>query len=284
MSEILIKQTQKKLEELMASEAIQNELNEHSAYYFQKFAPIFENQQPEKIEEFAVLYQSFFNSQVFNGYYIASEILQHETTVIEDGIFTESEGNLIEHAIACVTYAFGEDIHDRLSTDVSRDLITWCIRQQFENIRPIIRQLLFDITIIGMKYRFIEERNIRGLQEKAPISENECVASPEQTQYILPDTMIYNTLIGPTEVWDIYRSPTYPIAEKIGDVTIIEIPGELKEYKVVITMNELLSDYEKQLFSTNMIARIQNKGIIEKDRMTVTVVFATAYFEVAVKN
>jgi len=271
------KETEKKLTELYSIDVFKQEVQEYKSYYFQKFLPYIKDHEDDVLEQFNKMFHLFIDSQIFQGYYIATEILTNEETKIENEFFLNDDGYMIEGIISIFTQAVGENLFEIIRTEVTGEFTQWAIRE-FENIRPTIRQIMYDATIYGAKQRFIEEKKLRNIINT--VSEVEgYFSSPTQIQYVLPDVYIENMVFTSTEVWEIYRSSTYPNESSIGEINIIEIPLAQAEYRMVVTLSNELSDFEKQIFVTRLVEIILKKGKITKESLTVSIVFASEFYQ-----
>lgn len=219
----------------------QRKNNGIATYYYHKFAPLFKTKAEEN--EFIQLFEGLLDSSIFNGYIIGLQFLRHEDTVLQEEFFKQPKGIRKELICNMVLEAMGKDYYEYILTDVSKEFTQWLIIK-YENVLPLVRATIVDITLSGSIEAFEDTLKDKFLSDDM-IETNSYLHPLHDFYFPVYDRYYTNFIKTPsTELWNLFQLGNVGIHEKkIGELTIIKNTSA-EEYIVSLQLKNTLIESE----------------------------------------
>jgi hypothetical protein len=261
-----------RLKEHTLNPRFNNYLSRLKTFYAQKFLY---QVQDEKREAFYQYFTDMFNAQFFNGYFIASEILKGDNNPIPDEWYQQPEGILTLEVTRLVQEAIGTaELIEAVRTNEGQKFSLWIITQ-IEDILHIVRKVITDITILGAKQAFLDQRNERKIKPpktlfKGFFSRLDDVYFVESDKYLTCEIKT-----DTTELWSLneWMTNSFNQETKIGEVMIVKVGAGVEEtyYYVRLNLKDTIIDLEKVTISKGLQSLVAKRQNISPEKIDVQI-------------
>ncbi|KOO48162.1 hypothetical protein [Priestia koreensis] len=202
-------------------ESFRQQLDQYKGFYIAKFWDLITSEHDRN--RFVERFLEAFDSQFFNGYFIATEILHHEETVMPNEWFQQPSGTIKEQIPGFIKRALGGEFDEQMKTTLSQRILSWAI-QEFEDIRPIINQAYWEIVCLGAEQAFRDEmfeRQVEVMEEqeivRGALHRLDDFYFVDPQKYFAPDQKS-----AEMEIWSLHTwSAIEALVSKVGELMII---------------------------------------------------------------
>ena len=269
--------TQKKLK---AHYQNNGEFNQEIATYFEfykkRLSAFLDESKQEKMED--MLFASV-KSQIFNGYFMALELMNSEEATFEDDWFRQAEGMVAQQIPDMLRIATNNNIDEIITHEHLTELARWLV-VEYEGVYPVLMDISLNTACMGAKWAFKDEAEKRGIQFYSSQYKG-ILANLDDVTFITPQYYINLTVTNElSEVWEVINS-NYKELEKIGEVTVIKVNKELDKfgYYLNVTVKDQLSFEEKNSFIESIAVRLLVMNEIKREDLLLTSSTIVAFYQ-----
>lgn len=221
---------------------------------------------PTEQETFTNLLFNAIKSQIFNGYFLFRELLEKESTMINDEWYTQAQGKLITQIPNIIKEASGENYIEVVTSTTMREFITWMIKR-YEDVLPILNNMSLHCASLGFKWAIIDERDRKGLQPYIANIEG-YLGLLDDITFIHPQYYIVADLKNDalTEKWALFD---FLNQEKLGDIWISLIKGDSPSSIVSLYFKYTLSDKVQQTLVETISATVLLNTGVQRNNLTI---------------
>lgn len=225
----LLKKVDDRLTLLLQNDSsFQAEFQYIQVYYTKKFESIIKD---EDKDTFNAWLQKSMIEQFQNGYLMIEQYYNDENAHIDESVFQQPEGQFREYVpeilLEMLQPLLEQDItfDEIVDTDTTHKLIISAV-ENYEDIRPLIKQTSFDLTCLGARQALIDKSYQLDITPTELITEERKLGNIGDLQFINPEMYIKINHASPNvEFWDLnYWSSNLQGLDKIGEVLVISEP------------------------------------------------------------
>lgn len=252
----MMKKVKTDLESKMAIKAFDEKIKKLMYYYVMRFEDIIKI---ESVDKFEHNFSQLFHSQLFNGYFIAEQLLTSPDTNIPNDWFKQSSSMRKEQIFLLLQDIFGEtDIYTSVKTDESQVILMYLLNE-YEGIYDLTKQCIIDFTVFGFEERMEDERINRNITLNASTLSS-LILPLDDFLYIQPDKFLINTLVknDVETVGIMYSSFHYTKRKFIGEIIFIKQP-EIESLSIKISLRNVLTQKEKDNLVSEIIKLCKEK-------------------------
>ncbi|MFT9495754.1 MULTISPECIES: hypothetical protein [Bacillota] len=240
------------------------ELAQTFNFYKELLQDLINDSDRERLEK--DLFQSV-KAQIFNGYYMAQELLQSEEANFNDEWFKQSKGMIAQQLPDMLRMATNYDIDGIITHEPLKALASWLVIE-YEGVYPLLMDISINTACMGAKWAFIDEGEKRGI----PTYQSQylgLLSHIDDVLFIDPQTYLSCEYTNDSsEVWNAITSKHTGL-DKIAEVTIIKVTsGETTEnYYMNLNIKNSLSITEQQILIDNLAVRLMLNKEIERNQL-----------------
>lgn len=234
------------------------------AYYNEKLLNVAVDSDKEKLET------DFYNcvkSQIFNGYFMVQELLQHEDTKFENEWFMQPIGMIAQQLPDMLRAVTNDNIEEIITHDPLKKLASRLV-MEYEGVYPLLLDISLNTACMGAKWALIDEAEKRGIQQYQPQSKG-LLAYMDDVIFINPQMyLICDITTESSELWTLISSRNTGL-DKIAEVTIIKHLGNggTDSYYMNINLSNRLSFLEQQSLIDQLGLRLMDNCGIEREQL-----------------
>lgn len=245
----LIKKVDERLNLMLENDSrFQSELQYIQAFYLRKFQNIIKEEDKNEFNEWL---QKSMMAQYHNGYLMIEQYYNDENAYIEETIFTQPEGiftdnvpRILKEITQPVTEQ-GITLEEIVNAKTTHELIMWSL-EKYEDLRPVLKQMSYDITCLGARQALINKGNELGLERLPMETEQRKLGNIGDFEFVNPQMyMSIKYVSSNMEYWDInYWSTNLKNIKKVGEVLLISEPEYIE--------TKIKHSYNLQMLSTTL--------------------------------
>lgn len=225
------------------------------------------------------LFQSI-KSQIFNGYFMAQELLNSKETQFEDQWFQQSEGMIAQQLPEMLRIATNDNIDEIITLEPLKELTSWLVIK-YEGVYPLLRDISLNTACMGAKWSFIDEAKKRGVTPYQPQFPG-ILANVDDVVFINPQTYLSCDITNESsELWTVITSK-YNGLDKIAEVTLIKVPSneKVERYYMNVNMKNSLSLAEQQNLVDHLAAKLMVTQNLERNQIILAAASVEAFYEI----
>lgn len=248
-------------------ESFNQELYLAYEYYRSRLLHLVKEQNVERLEN--ELFESI-KSQIYNGYFMAVEFLNQEDTQIMGEWFQQSSGMIAQQLPDLLREITGNQLEEVITYDHLKKLTSWLVIQ-YEGVYPTLMDISLNTACIGAKWALLDEGEKRGLNLYHPHHKG-ILANVDDVTFLNPETYITcGTMNQASEVWEIIKS-NYHTLDKIGEATILSVPGSEGQQSYFITVNirNTLSQEQQEGLIHSIVTRVMALNDVQRNQINLT--------------
>lgn len=271
--------TQKKLKaHFQNTEEFNLELALAFEYYSKKLSKyISEEDKQEKMKD--MLFNAI-KSQIFNGYYMAQELLTSDDADFQDDWFKQSINMISKQLPDLIRKVTDNNFEEVVTHDQLTQLVKWLV-VEFEGVYPTLMDISLNTACLGAKWAFIDEGEKRKITQYEP-SHNGILAKLDDFTFINPQNYLSRLVSNQfSEVWEIINSE-YRQLQKIGEVTLLKIPiADIGLFQIYanFSLAHSLSEEEQDALIQGLGNRIILENNITRDDLMITSNITLGYYQ-----
>ncbi|KYD21396.1 hypothetical protein [Caldibacillus debilis] len=216
-------------------------------------------------------------SQIFNGYFMATELLNHEDTAFPDEWFAQSPGMIAQQIPDILRNASNNDlegtiIYDRFKNFMSKLII------QYERVFEPLLDIALNTAAFGAKWAFFDEAEKRGIKPYQP-QHMGLLSYLDEMVFIYPDMYIFcDVLANDSEHWEIVQSKHTQL-DKVGEVYVMKyLEADQEKYFLNVSLkNSLTLEEQRKIIDLMANSIFVGKGI-EENQLFITACSVEDYF------
>ncbi|KZE68022.1 hypothetical protein AWM68_17790 [Fictibacillus phosphorivorans] len=271
--------TDKKLKaHLQNNEEFNREVATHYEYYKDKLFRIVKEHDQEKAEK--DLFQCV-KSQVFNGYFIALEILNVEDSPITDAWLQQSEGMIAQQLPDLLKSATGESgLENVITHEPLKALTSWLVRE-YEDIYPTLMDISLNSACMGAKWAFVDEGQKRGFQTYQP-QHRGIVGTIDDISFINPQNYLSCSILSEAgEVWDVIETK-YNGYDRVAVTTVMKVftEDQSTKYYVSVNVKSSLSAMNQQSIIDSIAVRIMTLNELNRGQLVISAASVEEFYDI----
>src|SRR5690606_36249942 len=118
--------------------------------------------QHDKVEKMENMLFAGIQSQIFNGYFMAMELMQNSESNFEDDWFKQAEGVIAQQIPDMLRVGSNNNLEEVITMDSLRELIKWMVIE-YEGVYPTLMDISLNTACLGALWAFKDEANKRGI-------------------------------------------------------------------------------------------------------------------------
>lgn len=241
-------------------------------YYKELLLSIVKDSDKERLEN--SLLQSI-KSQIFNGYFMAQELLNSEEISFENDWFKQSKGAIAQQLPEMLRINTDDRIEDIITHKPLKNMASWLVIE-YEGVYPLLMDISLNTACLGAKWAFIDEAKKRGISHYQP-SYSGMLGYVDEVLFISPQTyMVCDVTNESSEFWTIVNSK-YNGYDKIAEVTVIQ---STDNYYLNIYIKNTVSIDEQKTLIDHLAVRLMTQKKIEREQLILSASSVEEFYEI----
>ena len=235
--------------------------------------------QQDKVEKMENMLFAGIQSQIFNGYFMAMELMQNSESNFEDDWFKQAEGVIAQQIPDMLRVGSNNNLEEVITMDSLREMIKWMVIE-YEGVYPTLMDISLNTACLGALWAFKDEANKRGI-DFYKSQHKGIMASLDDITFINPQNYLSLTAVNSlSEVWEIINSD-YRGLDKIGEVTVlaVDIGDSEKGLFLNISIKTSLTDLEQDNLLDQIVTRAVVMNTLDTDKLTVNLAQVDSFFQ-----
>lgn len=236
-------------------------------FYKSRLIPLVKDHDVERLENELL---DSIKSQIFNGYFMVVEFLNHEETQIENKWFQQSAGMIAQQIPDMLREITGNQLEEVITYDHLKKLASWLV-VNYEGVYPTLMDISLNTACMGAKWALIDEGEKRELKLYEPQHKG-ILGNLDDVTFINPESYITcKTMNQSTEVWELIKSNRNTL-DKIGEITILAVHGAENQqaYFVNVNIRNTFSQMQQEELINSIVTRVMALNDIERSQITLT--------------
>lgn len=236
-------------------------------FYKSRFIPLINDHDVERLENELL---TSIKSQIFNGYFMAVEFLNHVETQISDEWFQQSAGMIAQQLPDLLREITENQLEEVIAYDHLKKLASWLV-VNYEGVYPTLMDISLNTACLGAKWALIDEGVKRGIKLYKPQHKG-ILGNLDDVTFINPESYITCTTMNQSaEVWDLIKS-NHNTLDKVGEVTILAVQGSENQqaYFVNINIRNTFSQEQQQEFINSVVTRVMALNDVQRSHINLT--------------
>ncbi|MEH6988401.1 hypothetical protein [Cytobacillus firmus] len=235
--------------------------------------------QQDKVENMENMLFAGIQSQIFNGYFMAMELMQNSESIFEDDWFKQAEGVIAQQIPDMLRIGSNNNLEEVITMDSLREMIKWMVIE-YEGVYPTLMDISLNTACLGALWAFKDEANKRGI-DFYKSQHKGLLASLDDITFINPQSYLSLAAVNNlSEVWEIINSD-YRGLDKIGEVTILAVGNGDSEKNLFLnaSIKSSLTDLERDNLLNQIVTRAIVMNTLDREKLTVSLAQVDGYFQ-----
>ena len=258
---------------LQNNETFTIELAQTYEYYEKQLMDLILEHDKERLER--ELFHAV-KSQVFNGYFMAQEILAN--IELKDEWFEQTNGMIAQQIPEMLRNGTNDNIEEIITHDPLKNLSSWLVIE-YEDVYPLLMNLSLNTASLGAKWAFLDEAQKRNVTPYKP-QHSGILAYVDDVVFINPQTYLSCEITNETsELWTVISSK-YNGLDKIAEVTILKLPNneQLENFYLNISISKNLILSEQEFLIDQLVDRLMRFKGIERNQLTLSAMSVEEFY------
>lgn len=235
--------------------------------------------QQDKVEKMENMLFAGIQSQIFNGYFMAMELMQNSESIFEDDWFKQAEGVIAQQIPDMLRVGSNNNLEEVITMDSLREMIKWMVIE-YEGVYPTLMDISLNTACLGALWAFKGEANKRGI-DFYKSQHKGLLASLDDITFINPQNYLSLAAVNNlSEVWEIINSD-YRGLDKIGEVTVLVVGNGDSEESLFLntSIKTSLTDLERDNLLDQIVTRAIVMNTLDREKITVNLAQVDSYFQ-----